>query len=570
MATRTAKLRVEIDGEKEYKQALSELNKGNQVLASEMRKLSAEYKGNEDSVEALTAKGDLLERQLLQQRDKVQTLRDALANAAEQYGEADRRTQEWQIKLNDAETAQINLERAIDENNKSIDEQKEGFVEETQAVGSLGDQVSDLAGKLGIRIPEEAKKALNGIKGMSVESVAALGAIAGAAAAAVQAVKALHELTIAQAANADSLVTQGMVSGVDTRTLQQWQYASELIDVSADTITGSMSRITRTMYDAMTGNESSQQSFEALGISITDSEGQLRSAEDVFYEVIDALGGVQNQTERDAIAMDLMGKSAQELNPLIIQGSDALRDLAAEAEATGYVLDESQIAKLAEVDDAYQRTQLQIEATKNKLAVEFAPASKAAMETFGNVVQKAGQILVDTRLIENIAAIVQGVTGIIDAGTNFAGTIPGWLNPIQNLSNQLHGLAVIAATVADTINLISGLMPWNWGSGKATTALGWNIGSGQMSNLQQLKYSDPAYTSYNASGNDNWRGGLTYLNEAGPEAVFLPNGSQILSAQETRMLGAGGNTYNINVANVEELQQLLDLLDGLRVRRRMG
>ena len=150
MATRTAKLRVEIDGEKEYKQAISELNKGNQVLASEMRKLSAEYKGNEDSVEALTAKGDLLERQLLQQRDKVQTLRDALANAAEQYGEADRRTQEWQIKLNDAETAQINLERAIDENNKSIDEQKEGFVEETRAVGSLGDQVSDLAGKLGV------------------------------------------------------------------------------------------------------------------------------------------------------------------------------------------------------------------------------------------------------------------------------------------------------------------------------------------------------------------------------------------------------------------------------------
>ncbi|MBQ6396970.1 MAG: hypothetical protein IJI06_02355 [Oscillospiraceae bacterium] len=577
MATRTAKLRVEIDGEKEYKQAISELNKGNQVLASEMRKLSAEYKGNEDSVEALTAKGDLLERQLLQQRDKVQTLRDALANAAEQYGEADRRTQEWQIKLNDAETAQINLERAIDENNKSIDEQKEGFVEETRAVGSLGDQVSDLAGKLGIRIPEEAKKALNGIKGMSVESVAALGAIAGAAAAAVQAVKALHELTIAQAANADSLVTQGMVSGVDTRTLQQWQYASELIDVSADTITGSMSRITRTMYDAMTGNESAQQSFEALGISITDSEGQLRSAEDVFYEVIDALGGVQNQTERDAIAMDLMGKSAQELNPLILQGSDALRELAAEAEATGYVLDESQIAKLAEVDDAYQRTQLQIEATKNKLAVEFAPASKAAMETFGNVVQKAGQILVDTRLIENLGAIVQGVMAIIDAGANFAGAIPNWLNPIENLSIQLRVLASVAAVVADGMNALSGWLPWNWGSGKLSTALGLGYGSGNANNYQRLQMSYAgtledydAFYGRNASGNDNWRGGLTYINEAGPEAVFLPNGSQILSAQDTRLLGSGGNTYNINVANVEELQQLLDLLDGLRVRRRMG
>ena len=82
MATRTAKLRVELDGEKEYKQAISELNKGNQVLASEMRKLQAEYKGNEKSIEALNAKSDLLQRQLSQQKDKVSTLREALANAA--------------------------------------------------------------------------------------------------------------------------------------------------------------------------------------------------------------------------------------------------------------------------------------------------------------------------------------------------------------------------------------------------------------------------------------------------------------------------------------------------------
>ena len=114
MATRTAKLRVELDGEKQYKQALSELNKGNQVLASEMRKLSAEYKNNDKSVEALTKRGDVLERQLLQQKDKVQTLRDALANAAKQYGEADKRTQDWQIKLNDAEAAQFKLEQAIE------------------------------------------------------------------------------------------------------------------------------------------------------------------------------------------------------------------------------------------------------------------------------------------------------------------------------------------------------------------------------------------------------------------------------------------------------------------------
>ena len=72
MATRTVKARVEIDGEKEYKAALAELNNGNRVLASEMRKLQAEYKGNAESTEFLTKKGEMLERQLLQQKELVQ------------------------------------------------------------------------------------------------------------------------------------------------------------------------------------------------------------------------------------------------------------------------------------------------------------------------------------------------------------------------------------------------------------------------------------------------------------------------------------------------------------------
>ena len=75
MATRTVKARVALDGEAEYKQALQEINTGNRTLASEMKKLQAEYKGNSESMEFLTKKGEVLERQLLQQRDKVETLR---------------------------------------------------------------------------------------------------------------------------------------------------------------------------------------------------------------------------------------------------------------------------------------------------------------------------------------------------------------------------------------------------------------------------------------------------------------------------------------------------------------
>ena len=446
------------------------------------------------------------------------------------------------------------------------------------SAGKLGDQVKDLSGKMGITLPDGATQALNSLNGFSAGTVAAMGAAAAGVAAMIKVCKELHEITLQAAADADELITKSMVTGLSTETLQQWEYAQNLIDVSVETMTGSLTKLTRAMYDAQTGNAAAAETFQALGVSITDSSGQLRSAEEVFYEVIDALGGVESQTERDAIAMEIMGRNAQELNPLILQGSDALRELAEEAKDTGYVLDESQIKKLGEVDDAYQRMQLTLDATRNQIAAEFAPASKAAMETFSNLVQKAGQTLVDTHLIENIGGIVQGVMGIIDACSNFAGSIPNWLNPIESLSNQLRILASTMAVISDGMNALSGLMPWNWGSGKFKNALGFGYGSGNANNYQRLQMSyagtldqyDALY-GHNATGTDNWRGGLTWVGESGPELVSLPRGSQIYSNQESRaMAGVTIGTVVIEARTIRELNDLVRIFQGAQIEGRMS
>lgn len=581
MPTRTVKARVELDGEKAYKQALSELNQGNKVLASEMRKLQAEYKGNTESTEFLTKKGEILERQLLQQKDKVETLRQAMEHAAQTYGEADSRTQKYAVQLNNAEAAQFDLQHAIEENNAAL----QG---EDDTMTGLGDTVQELAGKLGIQLPEGATKALNGMKGLSAGSVAAMTAAVAAVAALFKAVQQLHQMTVEAAADVDELVTESMTTGLSTKTLQELKYAENLIDVSVGTITGSLTKLTNNMAAANDGNEAMAASFEALGVQITDlSTGHLRNAEDVFYDIIDALGQIQNGTERDATAMELLGKSAQDLNPLILQGSDALRALAEEAEATGYILDESQIQKLGEVDDAYQQMQLQIEATRKEMAAQFAPASKEAMELFARVVKAAGDALTQSGLISNTAAILKSIMSIFDAATSLFDTLPSWMNPLNVLSGALRGLATLMATIADTANLISGIMPWNWGSGRAATALGLNMSNGQMSNLQQLRYGGN-YASYgnsynaatglysgnyfagNATGNDNWRGGLTWVGEAGPELAALPAGTRIFSAQESRQ-AMGGDTFvfNIDPANIREFRDLVQIAENARIVSRM-
>lgn len=574
MAVRTLTARVELDGEKQYKDALKELNTGNATLRTEMQKLQAEYKNNGESAEFLTKKSELLERQLLQQHDKVETLRQAVANAAKAYGESDTKTQKWIQQLNKAEAEEFNLKNQLDDTNNALQSQGEEMV-------GLGDTVSDLSEKFGITLPTGIKEALNNVEGFSAGTVAALGIAAAAVAALVKAFTELNEMTLKVAADADEILTQSAITGVPTEMLQAWEYAAPLIDTDVGTITGAMTKLTKAMGEAQGGSESAQAKFAELGISIEDSSGHLRSSDEVLMDVIDALGQMESGTERDAAAMELLGKNAQELNPLINAGSQAIEKYADEAHALGYVLDNDQIAKLGAVDDAYQKLQLTQEAVRKQLAAEFAPASQAAMELFADVVRKAGEALVNSHLIGNLADIFKTLIDIARSVGEFLDSIPGFKSGFDQLSAALRGVAILFATIADTMKVIIGLMPSMWGSGMLKEGLGFGT---NQSNLQRVLYGSPESNGNyyneatgmwegnygrNATGNDAWRGGLTWVGEAGPELVALPGGSQIYNAQDSRNMGGDTFYITIDAKSVQEFDDIVRLAQSARVRQRM-
>ena len=552
--TRRVGARVELDGEKEYKQALQELNTGNRTLASEMRKLQAEYKGNTESTEYLTKAGELLERQLLQQQDKVKKLQEAVAHAAKEYGEADSRTQSYVQQLNNAEAEEFKLQHAIEENTEALNGQGEEML-------GLGDTVDTLADKFGVRLPKGAKDALNGIQGLSAGTVAAMAAAAAAITAVVKVVQELGQLTLDVAAQVDDYITQSAITGVPTEMLQAWDYAAPLIDTDAETIKGAMTKITKAMGDAAGGSEDAQAKFSALGVSIVDeTTGNLRSAEEVFYDVVDALGQMDAGAQRDAIAMELMGKSAQELNPLINAGSKALKQYGADAEAAGYILDEYQIQKLGAVDDAYQKLQLTIEANRKQLAADFAPAAQSAMELFSDAVRKAGEMLERSGLITNLASIIESLISILRTGGEILTGLPGFNTALDAVRVTLGAVAQFVAVIADAADLIKSVLTLDFSGAK--NALGFGYGSGNANNYQRTRMQQEGswdeYSSFyghNAGGTDNWRGGLTWVGEAGPELVSLPQGSQISSNQESR----GGDTFYITIdaKNVKEFNDIV-------------
>ena len=567
--TRTVGAKVVLDGEKEYKQALQELNTGNRTLASEMKKLQAEYKGNTESTEYLTKAGDLLNRQLLQQQDKVKTLQEALAAATNQYGEADSRTQKYAQQLNNAEAEEYDLQHAIEENNAALEGQGEEMV-------GLGDTVEQLAEKFGISIPDGAKEALNGMQGFSAGTAAAMAAAAAAIVAVVEVIKKLGQLTIEVAADVDEYITESAITGVPTEILQAWDYAAPLIDVDAETIKGAMSKITKAMGDAKDGTGASAEAFDRLGISITNEvDGSLKSAEEVFYEVVDALGQMEAGTERDAAAMDLLGKSATDLNPLIDAGSESLKEFAAEAKDVGFILDEYQVKRLGAVDDAYQRLNLTVEAVKKQLAADFAPAAKDAMELFTDVVKKAGEMLERSGIITNLASIIQSLISILRTGGEILTALPGFTNGLDALRVTLGAVAQFCALIADSANLVKSILTLDFTGVKEALGFGYKYGNAnnyQRTVMQQNGTWDQYAEFYgrNAGGTDSWRGGLTWVGEAGPELVALPRGSQIYDAQESQQMTAGVTNYYITVNGIEELNQVVNWFNNRQRMERMG
>ena len=582
--------RVELDGDKEFKQAISQLNQESKVLASEMKKLQAEYKGNTESTKYLTEAGELLEKRLQQQHEKVKYLQDQLNKATSAERQNADQINQLKIALNNAEAEEYKLQHAIEDNTKALNHQGE-------EMRGLGDTVDALADKFGINLPQGAKDALNGMQSLSAGTVAAMTAAAAAIAAVVKTVSDLGKLTLDVAAQVDEYITQSAITGVPTEMLQAWDYAAPLIDTDAETIKGAMTKITKAMGDAAGGSDEAQAKFAALGVSITESDGSLRSAEEVFYDVVDALGQMGTGAERDSIAMDLMGKSAQELNPLFNAGSEALRKYGAEAEAAGYILDEYQIQKLGAVDDAYQKLQLTIEANRKQLAADFAPAAQSAMELFSDVVKKAGEMLKQSGIIENLASIISSLVDMIGTIGELVAASPSIQAAIKAIDGAMTALAYTIATIADGFNVVAGLLPHNWGSGKLKTALGLNASNGQYSNLQRLNgtasvmdaqlngyvgnggadmsgygydsatglYYDKITGNYifphNAKGTESWRGGLTWVGENGPELVDVPQGSTIYDSATSREMVSKGDTitnyFNINVDDLQDLQKLI-------------
>ena len=394
--------KIGVEGEAEYRNQLKQIVTTQKTLNTEMLATASAFDKGEKSIEAYTAKNEVLEKQIDAQKDKLEILRRAVSDAAEKYGEADERTQKWQQILNRA-TAELNdMERELRDNTSEME--KLG-----SATDELGDEMDETAGK-GEKLGSILKQNLSftDIINMAKEAADKIRDIAEAA----------MELAQGAAQFADDMATMSVVTGVSTERLQEFEYMAGLIDVDLTTIAGAMSKTTKQMA-------AGSDAFDTLGVSIRDANGELRDNEDVFYEAIDALGKIQNETERDALAMELFGKSAQDLNPLIAAGSDRMKELAQEAHDVGFVLGDETVSALSAGQDELDRFAKASEAAKNAVGAQLLPSlanlakgGSSIASAFTNALNETGGVHEAMTAGKNAA--MEFLNGVIEAAPEIA------------------------------------------------------------------------------------------------------------------------------------------------------
>lgn len=596
-----------------------------------MKLVTEQYKDNADSEEAVKAKTEVLNAILAEQNQKVEEAQKVVNNANKAWEQArdnlnkvadahgreseetekarakleaiNREREDYIAKLYENQTAVAKTENAIRELT-TAENDAQGSTEKLSAkvqdstpkTVELGDAVDRVSGKLGVDLPDGVTKALNKLGSLDTKVVAVAGAVAGLVVAATKVKKALDEMTLESGQQAEDLLTLSSVSGVSTDALQKFQYAADFVGVSSDTLADSLKDLTKNMSDAANGNEEYAGKFDALGVSITDTDGNLRDSYDVFLDVIDALGEMGNKTERDAAAMGLINESAQQLNPLIEAGTDALRAYGDEAERMGAVLSEDDLEALKDVDDAQNRLKATQEAVTDQISLQYAPHMKKALEKSAELVEDLGGALVNSGVVDSFGLLLEFATNLFDP------IVALTQNALPPLKIVLDGVAGVLAWIADAAEVVAGIFTWDFS--RIGIAMGYgDMSKGEMSNLQKWKYGSRNAGTYgmtatgdgryvgngaasmydqnyysdewvgvNAGGTDYWRGGMTRVGETGPETVYLPQGAQIRTAQETRGEHSTVVIENLTVdaSSLQSMQDIIDFFDNLERYSRMG
>lgn len=431
MATKVRGITIELGADTSgLSKALSSVNKEIGSTQKQLKDVERLLKLDPKNTELLEQKQRLLGNAVEQTETKL----EALLKAQTEVGERLKETGEGQEQY-DALTREI---ISCKEELVNLMVKAEESQSAMKRIGEAAETISNATGKMA-----EKTRMLSGA------AAGVLGTVGGLAVKAGQ--------------TADDLNTLAKQTGISTEELQKMQYAADLIDVPVDTITGSLKKLKKNMTST---SKDTQAAWEQLGVTLKDDvTGEFRNIDDVFYDTIQGLSEINNETERDIVAMQLFGKSADELAGIIDDGGEALKRLGEEAKNKGVIISQEDLDAANEMNDSLDRLKAEATGTFAQLGTEVAqmllpyiPQIQAALERVLEVIRNADPEKL--QLAAKLLTVLAALSPILSILSTLFGVISKIEPIIKLLGLAFGGLSAPILIAVAAIALIAAKGDW--------------------------------------------------------------------------------------------------------------
>ena len=410
MATRTIATRLTLEGEKEYKKELGKVNQEIGLLSDKMKRADAEFRGQANSIEALTTKNDLLREAQQKQIDKIAKLQTAIEDCGEAYGENDEAVMRFKRQLEKAETDLIDLNDELSSNERYLDEARMSADKCAKSIDEYGKQVKDAA-----KATDDFNGAGGG-KGGIGNLIGQLGS--------------LKKMLVGGAVVAGLKATSDAIIGIVDET-EEYRKIMGTLEASSQAA-GYTAEQTAESYEYLYGVLGDTQTavttvanLQAIGLAQGDLRGMIDS-------VIGAWA-----TYGDSIPIDGLAEAVNET----IQAGQVTGTFADVLNWAGVSEDEFN-AKLAAANDSAERAQIVLNQLANQGLPETAKAWRDANEDV--VAYNESQIKLDEamgQLGETLAPVAAGLKDVFAEGVYAAADAVAWLiEKIQTAINWLKDL----------------------------------------------------------------------------------------------------------------------------------
>jgi len=432
--------------------------KGIQIAKEATKEITKELKlwKTQNKVAADSAK--YLEQQLKTQKQaasilasEIEITKKKLADVTEKQGEGSKAALTYKNRLLDLETQQAKLNQEIEKASKPFTNFKNHLNDISNKLKSAGDKMISAGKTMSMYITAPAIAAGAGILKLANEA----------------------------GKYADEIGLMAEKTGFSTKSIQELQYVTNQLDVPFESVQSSITQFTNKLKEAVKGTGDTAQALNALGISMEDSAGKTRPINDVYMEVINKLGEMRNESDRNILASALFGRSWSELAPLLNAGGDAINQLIDDANRLGLIMSKEGIDAARKYTDHMDRLKLQFKVTSAEIGNAFIPLITDTLVPFieskvvPTIKSFAGHI---TELINwfkglnpNIQATIGIVAGlliavgpattIIGGVTNGIGALVGGLKSVVGgIGGAIGMFGKLAATIGVTSLTLVGII----------------------------------------------------------------------------------------------------------------